>query len=214
MFGKNISRPYRLSDKYFYSKYFQTIHVVWSNTIFTPLYYNLQSTNVHKLDSALFLCLFSGRNFVSRHYILNITFSILCLQALHSQHALDPHQSDMCPTHSLSPYQGLQFKNLHTFTIFDTFLSVALSWLFNHISRRSKYIRLIACFYLRTHGSAFKKTNLLPIIIGKYVSGPIEGASGNSCDLNHRSTALWQAAAHQPGAQVTGRLDNFQRICC
>ena len=50
-----------------------------------------------------------------------ITFSILCLQALHSQHALDPHQSDMCPTHSLSPYQGLQFKNLHTFTIFDTF---------------------------------------------------------------------------------------------
>ena len=121
IFGKNISRPYRLSDKYFYSKYFQTIHVVWSNTIFTPLYYNLQSTNVHKLDSALFLCLFSGRNFVSRHYILNITFSILCLQALHSQHALDPHQSDMCPTHSLSPYQGLQFKNLHTFTIFDTF---------------------------------------------------------------------------------------------
>ena len=107
---QNISRPCMLCDPIQYSPPYITI-------------YNLQMF----INSALFLCLFSGQNFVSRHYILNITFSILCLQALHSQHALDPHQSDMCPTHSLSPYQGLQFKNLHTFTIFDTFLSVALS---------------------------------------------------------------------------------------
>ena len=91
MFGKNISRPYRLSDKYFYSKYFQTIHVVWSNTIFTPLHYNLQMF-INSTLLYFFVCspaetLFPGiifstlhfQNYVYRHYILNMLWILINL---------------------------------------------------------------------------------------------------------------------------------------